>query len=219
MGTRHSIIVILNGETKVAQYGQWDGDPGGQGSDIYKFLKEVMDSHPAVLHDPKIVEEYGPAPTTPDSFTQFKEAVAQLTPVTQEKWDEYLLKYGNDNFFTHLPHFSRDCSSEILSLILDGAVKEVKLDPNFVKDSLFCEWAYVIDLDKNTFEVYEGFNEEPLTPEDRFYFDGYKSDRNGYYPVKLKKSYSLNALPASNDNFLADFSMSDEDEEETNEEE
>ena len=38
MGTRHLIIVKSEGKTKVAQYGQWDGYPTGQGKDIAIFL-------------------------------------------------------------------------------------------------------------------------------------------------------------------------------------
>ena len=43
MGTRHLICVVKNGEYKVAQYGQWDGQPSGQGADILNFLKNEMD--------------------------------------------------------------------------------------------------------------------------------------------------------------------------------
>lgn len=82
---------------------------------------------------------------------------------------------------------------------------------NFVADSLFCEYAYVIDLDKNTFEVYEGFIKTPLSEEDRFCFLQERRRDETYYPVKLVKSYALNSLP-SEEEFLNDFEE-DEDEE------
>jgi len=39
MGTRHLIVVKKDNEIKVAQYGQWDGYPSGQGVSILKFLR------------------------------------------------------------------------------------------------------------------------------------------------------------------------------------
>lgn len=41
MGTRHLTCVIKDGDYKVAQYGQWDGYPEGQGLNILNFLKEM----------------------------------------------------------------------------------------------------------------------------------------------------------------------------------
>ena len=38
MGTRHLICVVSDGDYKVAQYGQWDGYPSGQGAAILEFL-------------------------------------------------------------------------------------------------------------------------------------------------------------------------------------
>lgn len=43
MGTRNLTIVKLDGEYKVAQYGQWDGYPGGQGLRCLSFLRLLMD--------------------------------------------------------------------------------------------------------------------------------------------------------------------------------
>ena len=43
MGTRHLIEVKLDGELKVAQYGQWDGYPTGQGVKIADFIHYKMD--------------------------------------------------------------------------------------------------------------------------------------------------------------------------------
>ena len=41
MGTRNLTAVFMDGEYKVAQYGQWDGYPSGQGVDILNILKNA----------------------------------------------------------------------------------------------------------------------------------------------------------------------------------
>lgn len=51
----------------------------------------------------------------------------------------------------------------------------------FLKDSLFCEWAYIINLDTEELEVYEGFNKRPDAP--GRYAD--TETNNGYFGVKL----------------------------------
>ena len=73
-------------------------------------------------------------------------------------------------------------------------------------DSIWCEWAYVIDLDKGTFEVYKGFNKQPLGKEQRFRYlqdlnlhmdkkDDGTLYHNGYYPVRHLVTFKLNNLP------------------------
>ena len=42
MGTRNLTMVIHKEEPKIAQYGQWDGYPSGQGSTALKFLFKMM---------------------------------------------------------------------------------------------------------------------------------------------------------------------------------
>ena len=51
---------------------------------------------------------------------------------------------------------------------------------SFIKDSLFCEYAYIYDIDNNILEVYKGFQKQPDF-ENRY---GTK-DQHGYYPCKL----------------------------------
>jgi len=61
---------------------------------------------------------------------------------------------------------------------------------DFIKDSLFCEWAYFYDPDKELFEIWKGFQKEPDT-HNPF---GQKSDGNGYYPCKRIFRGEINSL-------------------------
>jgi len=60
---------------------------------------------------------------------------------------------------------------------------------SFAADSLFCEWCYVLDLDANKIEIYKGFNQEPLSEDERFFF----LQKHGvkYYPVKFLVSFDI----------------------------
>jgi hypothetical protein len=78
---------------------------------------------------------------------------------------------------------------------MEGNITKLKDDSEFAAESLMCEWAYVVDLDNTTFEVYKGFNKTKLTEQDRFYMDGIV-DEQGYYPVKLLAKYELEYLPS-----------------------
>ena len=42
MGTRHLTVVVVDGIHRVAQYGQWDGYPDGQGVTVAAFLHDVL---------------------------------------------------------------------------------------------------------------------------------------------------------------------------------
>jgi hypothetical protein len=50
----------------------------------------------------------------------------------------------------------------------------------FIKDSLFCEWAYFYDKDKRIFEIWKGFQKIP-DPNNPF---GQEQNEDGYYPCK-----------------------------------
>lgn len=60
----------------------------------------------------------------------------------------------------------------------------------FIKDSLFCEYGYIINLDKNTLEIYEGFQHKPNNS--RYV---YKNNENGYYNCKQICEFSLIDIP------------------------
>jgi hypothetical protein len=170
MGTRNLTVVRYRKEYVVAQYGQWDGYPDGQGQEILKFLKN--------WDRPK-----------------FESALQKVSFITDADVDALNEKLNNTpNWQEKYPAFTRDTAAKILQYIQDSPPGEqLQNQLDFAGDSLFCEWAYVIDLDENKFEVYKGFNKEPLGPTERF-FDLQKEGEE-YYPVKLAASYDLDNLP------------------------
>jgi hypothetical protein len=175
MGTRNLTCIVKDGEFKVAQYGQWDGYPSGNGVILLNLLSQ---------------------PTA--DFDLLKEQVDKCRPLTK---DEEVIAEG-ENWKEAFPQLSRDIGADIVEMVLSNEEDEfaVYLDTDFAKDSLFCEWAYVIDLDKMTFEVYEGFNKTVLDEDERFYSkDTVKEE---YQPVMLAASYDLNNLPTPEE-FLA----------------
>lgn len=196
MGTRNLTMVQLNGAYKVAQYGQWDGYPSGNGLVILKFLRKC-------------------------NIDVFCKKVKHARLISDEEYAKYWQEIGIDinkeqfvdiekseEFKALHPSLNRDMGADILEYIYNQPEKRVDLIGaiNFAKNSLFCEWGYVVDLDKNTFEVYKGFNKTPLHKGDRFHFNGAAAD--GYYPIKLLKSYDLDNLP-DDETFLKDTETND----------
>jgi len=61
-----------------------------------------------------------------------------------------------------------------------------------------CEWAYVIDLDKKTFEAYKSFNKSPVPEGQRFaHLKGVSGhDGTKYHPVALVAQWPLSELPS-----------------------
>ncbi len=76
-----------------------------------------------------------------------------------------------------------------LEEILNGNLCHYIDSYDFVKDSLFCEWGYIIDLNNNVLNIYCGLQEEPFE-ENEF---GIENNR-GYYPIKLIKQINFNDI-------------------------
>jgi len=188
MGTRNLTIVVKDKKYRVAQYAQWDGYPTGQGVTIAEFIQNKMD------------------------LRKFKKAIDNTKFITSEeitaRWriagaddSDYVDSKVSNKFEELYPELSRNTGADVLEIIQDNSGGNLQNSVDFVGDSLFCEWAYVIDLDKKMVEVYKGFNEKPLTKRDRFYkiktTEGGNSNHN-YKQVKLLKKYTFKAFTEAN---------------------
>jgi len=179
MGTRHLTVVQLDGEYMIAQYGQWDGYPSGQGEIVLEFLNNWNRS----------------------VFEEKLRASRWLTKEEGRAIEDTIKNQELENIWEILwPQLLRDTGAKILKLVQEsepGIVLKNSID--FAADSLFCEWAYVIDLDLNLLEVYKGFNEEPLDPSERFFgatTEDPHTNTEKYYPIRKVTSYSLHTLPS-----------------------
>ena len=105
------------------------------------------------------------------------------------------MKKANEEISEKFPLVVMDFGGKLLKeiIICDYEKMILKNSINFAKNSLYCEWAYVIDLDKDIFEVYKGSNLLNLSENERFFFLQDKNEK--YKPVKLIKSYDFKNLP------------------------
>lgn len=179
MGTRNLTAVQLDGEYKVAQYGQWDGYPSGQGATVLEFLKGIKGKR---------------------KRKEFETKLRASSFATSEELDEVdaiiAAEQIYDSWPQRWPAYTRDTGAKILQLIMNSPPGiKLKNSIEFAADSLFCEFAYVIDLDKNVLEVYKGWNKKPLPKNARFVDAKEEGSPQGYYPIRKKASWPLDALP------------------------
>jgi len=85
-------------------------------------------------------------------------------------------------------------------------------DLQFSGDSLFCEFLYLLDTTKKTFEVYKGFTTEPLDKFERFAFvqPAECFGKTTYYQVHHVATFDVHNLP-SDEEFVDIVDGDDED--------
>jgi hypothetical protein len=106
----------------------------------------------------------------------------------------------------------RETQGSPAAVLQAGALEDAS---GFPADSLFAEWGYIVDLDAQTFEVYQGFQKE-RHDKGRFasrpFDDKPSASGDTYYPVALTASWPLKDLPSGEDFVGAFYSAEDDDE-------
>jgi hypothetical protein len=134
MGTRNLTIVKNNlGETKIAQYGQWDGYPSYSGIQAINFLR---DEYNQTLLNVKL------------DLVQF---------ITDEELDTIYepfktMDFENKDFLNAYPGLHRDTGVKILEVVANATAPIKSVDnTEFANDTLFCEGIYEVDFSTNKF--------------------------------------------------------------------
>lgn len=180
MGTRHLIVVVLHGRWYIAQYGQYDGYPEVVGIQLVRLL-----ASPELVKQVRagLVHTYEPDDAALDRMWEASVDARAILDHRPDVGPDGHLRESQYSLWRHdpvaryapelldmLPSLARETSAAILVLVARGATAErplpVKLEPTFANDGLFCEWAYVVDLDEAVLEVYVGASAK--TPGHRF---------------------------------------------------
>lgn len=172
MGTRGAWGFHKDGKT-LATYNHFDSYPAGLGREVLRFVRD-------------------------NDIEDIKKMAGELIPVDacdtpQAEELKALGKYRNsqvncnaDEWYTLL----RRVQSDPQAYLDDPDLRAFIDSTSFLEDSLFCEWAYVVNLDEGFLEVYKGFRKEP--PKFSRYYDEKTFEpeilpsgrRNKYYPVE-----------------------------------
>jgi hypothetical protein len=173
MGTRGAWGYIKNDEMKVT-YNHFDSYPEGLGQRVLDFCNTKTVSELNEIYEKMRIVEEDDAPTINDIELCKKHYLVDLGVSRQSVDDWYcLLRKAQGD-----PQKYAD-----VGIMTDGS--------NFLKDSLFCEYAYLINLDSNMLEIYEGFQKSQ--PKGRF--SDVEKTETEYYPVSLIMEFSLLNLP------------------------
>lgn len=186
MGTRHLIAVQSGGEYRIAQYGQWDGYPSGQGVGVLSFLKD--ENRVAALKQNLSKVRFIDDEKDRELLDAYDKAAPEFTSSPDNRSPEQ--KHWFSKYIT------RDLGSDILGNVAASDDEEILLinSISFAADSLFCEYAYVVDFDKGTFEIYSGFNKGSVPEGSRF--SNLEPEKDSKYGiVTLAKEYKIDSLP------------------------
>lgn len=175
MGTRGITEVIYGGKTVVAQYGQWDHYPSGQGITALNFLADPSNVEKLKTNLVKNVEY----PTT--------EALDLIYDAYRNENNMMNMDQG-DRFNKDYPSLTRDTGAGILEVIAESTGPiPLYLHDDFKEDKLFCEGIFIVNLDDETFTtIYNRYENENGEDSFTLTFDELRSISQDEYLEKSK---------------------------------
>lgn len=209
MGTRGAFGFRLNGQDKVA-YSHYDSYPEHLGKVVAEFIAQTGDAElRAAAEGITLVKTAGrpllSGPLRPSRADQaYYRSIADTSVDTGrlDNWYVLLRRAQGDPWaytrgITELEEYSTKKGFYTTPLDQPVIVRHMEDSSAFLADSLFCEWAYLINLDDGVLEVYRGFNKDAGAP-GRYAAKqepGYNAE-NGYHGVALVLTLPLGTVRA-----------------------
>jgi len=185
MGTRAAYGFIIDGKEKVT-YNHSDGYLDGLGINLLnqlngvwlEYMEETVRNVILIENDEEIVTE--------------QSIIDELQDYTYDR------REGGKTWYSLL----RGSQGNIVCYACDEPLKYMIDGKDFLYNSLFCEYAYIINFDTGMFEFYEGFNKDPNAA-GRYAKIPEGSKDNDYYGVKFIGETPLKAIvTASKDDIV-----------------
>ena len=180
MGTRGSVGFIYKDKESLS-YNHFDSYPEGLGNNVLKLISKI---------------------NLENGWNKFKENASHLNNITGkitdnnliEKYKKYSdLSVSEQSYSDPYCLFRKIQGADWLNELYNSELQDYMLNNNFIKDSLFCEYAYIINLDTMKLEFYDGFQKKPqlgnkfgIIPDDE------------YYPCRLVSLFDLETIKDDN---------------------
>lgn len=177
-------------------------------NDTDKLIYNHSDSHPDAL-GLKILREMQDV----QNWNVAQDRIESLVPIPEQRRLDEHSSMAETEMRRHFPDLAyRGTPKDVYDLYqplqgtlkpyLDGKLMFMPDASDFIHESLFCEWAYIANLDSEQFEIWKGLQTKP-DPDNRY---GTEHDRMGYYPCTMLIGYDLNNLPDPV-RFMADYKL------------
>lgn len=178
MGTRGAMGVRIDGVDKIT-YCHFDCYPSGLGENVATAVRRLLadpglEGARRLAADLRVVTSAG-KPTMGDK-------------IKLSRWTDLGVAGKSENDWYCL---TRHMQGDLLATLQAGVIVDGR---DFMADSVFCEYAYVVNFDDGLFEAYRGFQDTKHNK--GRYADMPQEERSkDYWPVALVGSFDLADIP------------------------
>lgn len=169
MGTRSAVGIRVNGKDKL-MYCLFDGYPTSMGKKVFEDSVSM-------------IESWGW-----DIIKEMAERLKCVNPkkkFSKQQKEQYGKHLGQVSYGDNMYSLLRGLQGELKETMREGIIAQYN---SFINDSLMCEWAYILNVDTKTLEIYEGFQKTRPT---KSRYANAKPSSSGYYACELIREIPL----------------------------